>query len=217
MSCFFQLFLGLSLVNHVSAYLCSPPAGYQYITTEYLDENMNVISPFLDVIESIATDHDRDTCLEKLFCVLESYIPANVHNPLKYVGDVFTNSKGKMDPKAFQRLKEHVKKHPNLARVVAAIELGQLEKESKACDSHFPECNVTVSFLARAINIFDNSNLSQNVSARVRRNVGCGVSAGVCGAVGVGCVLCGIFSFGACLAACGPATGAACVGVGVAC
>lgn len=176
------------------------------------------IKPVLMMGETILQMKDKNQCLQKSFCILETLVDKHIMNPLSHFSQFLTNRHLDFDPKDFEKINEMMKSYPKYTEIINSILFGRKYNSTASCSQQFPLCSVTEGDIINELKSFDDEHVLKNLlNKSTKRNKACdGVGIG-CGVVGVGCAFCEVATEGICAVACAPATGAACSGAGLGC
>lgn len=194
--------------------VCLPFVG----THDMANEKLSQLTSALVHAEALLEITDTGSCLNKLFCLLETEEAEDLDSPLKEAARYLTNDDGDVDPVEFHQVKLIIERFPHLSQIIDSINLGKLNRRGSDCDNSLPECNVDANELISATILFNSTDITafSNTLAS-RRSTECDVARALCTALKIACTICAIFTGGTCTAVCGPALSVACLAVNVAC
>lgn len=194
--------------------ICLPFVGTHDMTNEKLSQ----LTSALVQAEALLENTDTGSCLNKLFCVLETEEAEDLDSPLKYAVKYLLNEYGDIDPLEFHQVTFLVRQFPHISQIVDSIHLGKLNRRSNDCDNSLPECNVEANELISATIMYNGTDVMGFSSTLARgTTTECNIARALCTALKVACTICAIFTGGTCTAVCGPALSVACLAVSAAC
>ncbi|CAG2206726.1 unnamed protein product [Mytilus edulis] len=173
-----------------------------HVKLSNISEKMRLIKPVLMMAEELFQAKDRDMCLQKSFCLLESSMDTDM-NPFKHVSRYLTNSHHDTEPEAFQEIVSLVQQYPSVKNAINSVIYGRGMNGTDSCRKQYGSCTVDDEKLIAAFQSFgDKKLLNSLIHGKSSRNAGCNAVGATCRAAGVGCGICAIFTFGACGLAC---------------
>lgn len=198
------------------AFACSEAA----VTMDTVEEKLRVLNPVFMMGEELFRLENKNNCLEKMFCLLETTLQEIGRlNPLKHFSRVLTNTEKDFDEIAAEKVNALAHRYPHFASLVDAILLGQSTINNTTCHATYDACRTEEETLVKfALSLEEDIRHQRSAIVHEKKsNAYCdGANVG-CALVGAGCALCTVATEGICGAACLPEVGAYCSGTSLGC